>query len=69
MCAVEDGAGEVTQDLWRSPEDCQWIPDIGVIYTVGVWFCLVRTVTMSSFSLLEVFNLIFSLQNTAVERL
>jgi hypothetical protein len=27
--AIEDRAGEVTQDLWRSLKDHVWIPDIG----------------------------------------
>ena len=28
VCAVEGGAGEVTQALWRSPGDHVWIPDM-----------------------------------------
>ena len=29
VCAAEGRAGEMTQALWRSPEDREWIPDIG----------------------------------------
>lgn len=28
VCAAEGRARELTQVLWKSPEDCEWVPDI-----------------------------------------
>lgn len=55
MCAVEGGAREVTQALWRSPADLEWIPDS---YTVGlvISFYLFVTVPLSFSLLVEVRN-------------
>lgn len=35
VCTADGRASEVTQALWRNPEDCEWVPVIssGVIYT------------------------------------
>lgn len=56
LYAIESGARKVTKDLWRSPEDHKWTPDIRhyIIYTVGVWFCFDLIVTVPWFFPLEV---------------
>jgi hypothetical protein len=40
VCATECRAGEMTQALWRSTEDCEWIPDIGHDQIGKGLFCL-----------------------------
>ncbi|XP_051033225.1 zinc finger protein 120-like [Phodopus roborovskii] len=47
VCTAEASASEVTQALWRSPEDCEWLPVISsrVIYTVGVCFSFFQNVS------------------------
>lgn len=56
MCAAKDGAGEVSQGLWRRPEDSERIPDTGhwVIYTLGVLFCFEWAVSVPRFFSLEI---------------
>ncbi|XP_026641154.1 zinc finger protein 120-like isoform X1 [Microtus ochrogaster] len=47
VCTADGRASEVTQALWRGPEDCEWVPAIssGVIYAVGVSFSFFQNVT------------------------
>jgi hypothetical protein len=56
LCVAEYRDGDVTQAPLRSPEDCEWIPDIErwIIYTVGsVVFYFIQIVTVPSSSFLK----------------
>jgi hypothetical protein len=46
VCAAEGRAIEVTQAPWRSPEDRESRTLDVELFTVGVWFCFVQTLTV-----------------------